>query len=131
MWPNDCSQPCNICLIPFCAFIPIGFNPIDCNPICFSFIDFGPVGFCFLFLHPKNLPHWYQLQRRYIKSFWKEKTGVIFSADEVWNLNYILVHGDDKIIFGNMTTYNPPPFGLKQIVWFIAFQPCVIIYWSK
>ena len=29
------------------------------------------------------------------------------SYDEVWNLPYIPVHGDDKIIFGSMTTYNP------------------------
>ena len=34
--------------------------------------------------------------------------------DEVWSLPYIPVHGDDKIIFGSMTTYNPPFFGLKK-----------------
>ena len=25
------------------------------------------------------------------------------------------MHGGDKIIFGNMTTYNPPLFGLQKI----------------
>ena len=35
--------------------------------------------------------------------------------DHVWNLSYILVHGDDKTILGSMTTYNPPLFGLKKL----------------
>ena len=47
----------------------------------------------------------------------KQDTGYMVEEtyDEVWNLPYIPVHSDGKTIFGSMTTYNPPLFGLKKM----------------
>ena len=51
--------------------------------------------------------------------FFREK-----EYDEVWNLPFIPVQGDDNFLKKGLQI-TPFLFGLKLIVWSIALQPCV------